>query len=80
MFNLKTIFPFFLIAFLLGAGCGLYLKKYLDKPVEFKCPDLKCPPNVTVQQLDMSEIKRIKGDFNYQPTFSGTIIFTDSCR
>jgi hypothetical protein len=62
---------------------GFFTYKYTIKTP--KCPDLvcptvNCPPNVNVQQLDLDKIKKIKGDFTYSPTFTGTIIFTDSCR
>lgn len=39
-----------------------------------KCPDCNCPPNVSVQQLDTESLRKIKGDFVYQPQFSGTVI------
>lgn len=70
-----------IIALLIGTILGIFTQSKLSKPPQFKCPEVicpdlihNCPPNVTIQQLDLDNIRKIKGGFQYSPTFSGTVI------
>ena len=79
----KTFIPFLLVAFFIGMIAGVYFKKFTEKSITLKCPEMptvNCPPNVTVQQLDMTDLKKIRGGFTYAPTYQGTIILSDSCK
>ena len=57
-------------------GAGMLTHNKLFKQ-EINIPDCNCPPNVSIQQLDMSMIRKIKGDFLYSPEFRGTVIMNN---
>lgn len=72
------------IAMIVGAVAiffaGMFTNYKLTKTPILNCPEInipkcpECPPQVTLQQLDMTSIKKIKGDFTYSPQFHGTVI------
>lgn len=62
---------------------GMFTNSKLQREIKLECPecpDLKCPPNVSVNTLSLDDLRRmrVKGDFIYSPVFSGTLIFKDS--
>lgn len=63
---------------LLIFGGGMYTNSKLQRPIELKCPecpDLKCPPNVSVNTLNLDEVRKLKirGGFVYSPVFNGDV-------
>jgi hypothetical protein len=66
-----------------GFICGMMTQSKITKrpilvhqcPI-VKCPDLihKCNPAVEVQSLDLTSIRKIKGNFTYSPIYNGDVI------
>ena len=54
-------------------GLKLQSKPTIELP---KCPDLihECPPNIEVNTLDLTDIRKIKGGFVFSPTYNGDVI------
>jgi hypothetical protein len=81
---MKTILIVAAICLLTGGGIGsvatLRISKAVKPTIEIPacpaCPNLSCPPSteVKLQTLDMDALKRIKGDFVYNPSLSNVSI------
>ena len=61
-------------------SAGMFTQSKLTKEVVVKCPELpafihKCPTSTSIQQLDMSAIRKIKGDFTYTPNFNAENLY-----
>lgn len=59
------------------SGIAFQQKAFNQDPVPCpECPSLTCPPatEVNLQTLDMEGLRRIKGDFNYNPSLSNVIV------
>lgn len=57
---------------------GMFTNSKLQRPVKLECPpcpDLKCPPNVTVNTLSLDELKKLKirGGFTFSPVYNGSV-------
>lgn len=75
---IKTYLTIVIAVVCFGAGMGLQYKLTREPVIKIPpCPDCNCPPNVSVQQLDMNAIRKVKGDFVYSPEYSGTIIMNN---
>lgn len=63
---------------------GMFTNSRMQREIKLdcpKCPDLKCPPNVQVNALNLEELKRlkIKGGFTYSPVYNGDVIQQNEC-
>lgn len=70
----KAILPV-IISVVIFLG-GLFTGFKLTKDPICNCPEIvipPCPPAVKVQSLDLESVKKIKGNFTFSPTYSGTI-------
>ena len=74
---IKTYLTIVIAIVCFGGGMLTHAKLFKQKIDIPPCPDCNCPPNVSVQQLDMNAIKKVKGDFVYSPEYSGTIIMNN---
>lgn len=69
----------FAITFVAGSIAGIATQQLWLNPEPTPCPpcpDLSCPPatEVNLQTLDMEQLRRIKGDFNYSPSLSNVVL------
>lgn len=68
----------FALLFMAGIVCGIAIQQMWLNPDPAPCPEckLECPPatEVNLQTLDMDQLKRIKGDFNYSPSLSNVVV------
>lgn len=66
---------------LVGIATGATVVKY-TQPKPAPIPDCvcNCPPatEVSLQSLDLEALKKIKGDFNYNPSLSNVVIKIES--
>lgn len=69
------IYAVILMAGLVG---GIAIQQLWLNAEPTPCPpcELACPPatEVNLQTLDMEQLKRIKGDFNYSPSLSNVVV------
>jgi hypothetical protein len=71
----------YLTYLLVGLACfvaGMAVEKVTRGAVNVPpCPD--CPDALLqVQTLDLEQVKKIRGDFTFSPTYSGTIYLCDT--
>jgi hypothetical protein len=62
---------------LLGSASTLFIAKMIKPKIVIpSCPACNCPPSteIKLQELDMDNLRRIKGDFNYNPSLSNVTI------
>lgn len=64
-------------------GGGMITNSKLQRPIKLECPpcpDLKCPPNVTVNTLPLDEVKKLKirGGFTFAPVYNGSVIMQNA--
>ena len=59
-----------------GLIIGIIIGIKLQKQPKLECPDLihECPPNVEINTLDLTDIRKIKGGFVFSPTYNGDVI------
>lgn len=76
---MKTIqILIYVVASILLFGGGMFTNSKLQRPIKLECPpcpDLKCPPNVTVNTLSLNELKKLKirGGFTFSPVYNGSV-------
>jgi hypothetical protein len=74
---IKTYITIAICVLSFGGGMLTHAKLFKQEVKIPPCPDCNCPPNVSIQQLDMSTIRKIKGDFTYSPKYDGTVIMNN---
>lgn len=71
-----------LIYVLAGASMfflGMLANSRMQRDIKLECPecpDLRCPPNVSVNSLNLEELKKMKirGGFVYSPVYNGDVV------
>lgn len=74
---IKTYITIAICVISFGGGMLTHAKLFKQEIKIPPCPDCNCPPQVQIQQLDMSTIRKIKGDFTYSPRYDGTVIMNN---
>lgn len=74
---IKTYITIAICVLSFGAGMLTHAKLFKQEIKIPPCPDCNCPPNVSIQQLDMGLLKKWRGVFTYSPEYSGTIIMNN---
>jgi hypothetical protein len=46
-------------------------------PCEYNCPDVVCPPAVTLQAFDLQKMNNRRGNFTYAPVLDNVILVVD---
>lgn len=86
---MNRIFINIIIGAIASAGLffgGMYANSKMQRPIKLDCPqcppcpDMKCPPNVTVNTLSLDELKnlKIKGGFTFSPVYNGSVYLKTS--
>jgi hypothetical protein len=73
----------YVISAILLFGGGMLTNSKMQRPIKLECPpcpNIKCPPNVTVNTLSLDDLKKlkIKGGFTFSPVYNGSVYLKTS--
>lgn len=73
---MKAFLLRYLTPALIGLALGIVGAPWVQRPPSCPaCPDLECPPNVSISMnpLDLNDIRRFKGDITQTTTVHGDV-------